>query len=275
MQARLVSRKSHGITLSIFAIPLILFGLAGTSSAAPPGCLVSTTLAASGSLGYRPRGQRCEGLLMRLVGNSSAITLLGYHAGALNFDVLQKQPMALTILGEGAEAEISLRARVVTASSIYQMDSTAVKLGGQFPWPNDVALAAIVQSDAGNGKRPLDLTQFGVVACNQRCAERPETVYWPVQGSPSQGEKDQTLWLVLRSDTYGTNLIVRLKSEDGTLTELKGTNPDLDPRGITVLPLKQALPAGMYRLTAQARDKETRDPMGALFATIYIPGPLH
>lgn len=270
------TRTSFFRTLtSIVAAPVVLSGLVSASAAATPNCLAAQTLAASGSLGYRQRGQRCEGLLRRLVGNSSAIDLLGYHAGTVDFDALRKQPLALFVLGEGADVQVSLRARMVTANSVYQMDSTPAKLGGQFPWPNDVALAAsLSQSDASDGRQSIDLNQFGVVACSDRCAERPKTVYWPVQTSTSRGAGSEALSLVLRSDAYGTHLLVRLKSEEaGTVTELKGNNPDLDPRGITVLQLPSTLPKGMYQLTVQAREKETRDPMGALFATIYVPGP--
>ena len=50
-------------------------------------------------------------------------------------------------------------------------------------------------------------------------------------------------------------------------------NVALTPNGVASLPLPPDLEPGSYELTVEARDARTREPLGALYATIVVPRP--
>ena len=89
---------------------------------------------------------------------------------------------------------------------------------------------------------------------------------------PSTGDG---LSLKLRSGVRAENISVTLEPTTDASASHSWRVKDLalTPNGVATVALPTGQRAGLYRLTVDARDAETSEPVGALHATIYIPGP--
>lgn len=233
---------------------------------AQPGspCLADPNAAASGELGYRQRGTRCEGALERYVSNRANITLVGYHSGTLDFSRIRRVDNLLLVVGAQAGTPVALRAQSLTGQSRYQMDIAQVAPGLPIAWPLDVVRKAASSSMAAN------LDAFAVVACSARCVDRPDTVYWPVSLADAA---PGPLALKLRAGTRANSVSVSLQPSAGGAKPRQWTaeGVGLSPNSVATVPLPVDLPGGAYELVVEARDARTREPVGALYATIVVP----
>jgi hypothetical protein len=125
-----------------------------------------------GPLGYQARGDRCEGLLRRFVGNSSAVDLIGYHIAGLGVATTLSQRMTLVAVGMDRQRRVTLRAMSLTSRAYYQMDRSGLALMEEFVWPTSEVLGAVTKPDSA----VVDPSKIGLLACSNRCADQPDTV---------------------------------------------------------------------------------------------------
>lgn len=229
-------------------------------------CLADVHAAASGDLGYRVRGTRCEGLLRRFVASSPSVDLLGYQFGSIDLGAQDSRTISIVALGSEKERAVALRAMSLTSRIWYQMDSAEAKLGQPFTWPREVVVGASTLKPLP----ALDPTKLGLIACSNHCADRPDTTYWPVGLSGAVGGQAEMFSLLLRSDTRATALVVRLRTEEKTI-EIPVPGVSLFSDGVLRVRLPAGLIQGDYKLSVEARDERTDVPLGVLFATIHLP----
>jgi hypothetical protein len=248
---------------AVFALPIY----------SQPGgpCLADPITAADGDLGYRSRGARCEGALQRFVSSQASITLVGYHRGTIDFGAIRRTPsVSLIVEGAGAKDVIALRALSITNQARYQMDSVKYKPGEPFIWSVDMLRRA---SSLGATKA-ADIETLSVLACTSRCVDRPETTYWPVS-TATPASNSQTLSLRVRAGVRSDSVTVNLRQRGGGASTYgwpaKGVS--LTPDGVATIILPADVHPGDYELTIEARDTQTREPLGALYATIVVPPP--
>jgi len=231
-------------------------------------CLADPITAADGDLGYKSRGPRCEGALQRFVSSQASITLIGYHRGTIDFGAIRRAPsLPLVVEGAGARDAIALRALSLTNQARYQMDSVSYKPGEPFIWPVDL----LRKASALGATKAADIETLSVLACTSRCVDRPETTYWPVSTTPASSS--QTLSLRVRAGVRSDSVTVNLKPKGSGASTFgwpaKGVS--LTPDGVATIILPADVRPGTYELTIEARDTQTREPLGALYATIVVP----
>lgn len=265
---RAAIRRPAGIAPCTVALSLLA---ATPTSAQNAPCLADVKSAAEGELGYRLRsGAHCEGALQRYVSSSSRIALVGYHQGTLDFRSATLTSVPLTVITDARPGPIVLRAMSLTSQSRYQMDNVDVVSGRTFHWPVDLLRQAAATRGSG-----ASISALGVIACSNRCAHRPDTVYWPVAFTAEQRPADDGLSLKLRSGVRAESISVTLEPTADASASHSWRVKDLalTPNGVATVALPTGQRAGLYRLTVDARAEDTSEPVGALHATIYIPGP--
>lgn len=252
---------------AILSISTFMVSLVHSQQDAP--CLADTSTAAVGDLGYRSRDGRCEGALQRFVSSQAAISLMGYHRGTIDFSAIRRNStLPLMVVGAGANGAIALRALSITSQARYQMDTASVELGQPFEWPVELLRKASSLSAA----KAADIDALGVIACSARCVDRPDTVYWPVSMA-TVAAGAQTLAIKLRAGVRSNSVIVSLRPISGSASAHRwpANGVSLTPDGVATIPLPPDLQAGIYELTVEARDAQTLEPLGALYATIVVP----
>jgi len=223
-------------------------------------------MAASGELGYRSRASRCEGLLQLFVGNSDGVDLVGYIAAPVDFKAIASRSAHLRVLGNAAREAVTLRALSVTQRTRYQMDRQDVHPGESIEWSGDI----LAKASQPPGAAPLDPAKLGVLACSARCSDQPETVYWPVlvEPRPSAG---LVLTLVFRASRRATNVTIHLEDERARRFDLPTASLVLLPDAVTAVKLPENLVPGTYRLLVDARDSDSRAPLGTFVGRIVVP----
>lgn len=236
-------------------------------------CLADTSAAAAGELGYKTRGGRCEGALQRYVSSQASIALVGYHRGIIDFGAVRRvATLTLIVDGEGNKGPIALRALSTTGQARYQMDSAEVGLGRPFDW----SLELLRKASSLSAATAADLDALGVIACSARCIDRPDTVYWPVAlAITSVTGETSALTLKLRAGVRSDSVSMSLRPlvGGGQTRTWPVKNATLTPNGVVTVPLPGDLEPGSYELAVEARDARTREPLGALYATIVVPRP--
>ena len=244
------------IALSCVAMPAIGWGA---------DCLADMRTAASGPLGYKSRSQRCEGLLQRFVSSSDSIDLIGYHAGNVEVRKLAKSSVTVTAIGAGGHEPVALRALSLTSRGRYQMDRENGHVGEPFDWSPEVAGQLI-----GSGPpATLDPAKVGLLACSLRCADQPETVYWPVAMGALPGGP-LNLALLFRAGVKATRLSLQLE-RDGKTTVVPAGGLALLPDAVTTIALPASLPTGLYKIVLDGRNDGNGAPLAAFVGTIFVP----
>lgn len=244
----------------------LLCGFYSAAQAQPDSCLADVNAAASGDLGYRYRDSRCEGALKRFVASSPSIDLVGYHYGNLRLRANPVATVSIMAYGEGG-GTVYLRALSLTSRSRYQMDHVNTKFGEHFLWPVDVLDKVIKQ----RGETGVDASNIGIVACSNRCADRPDTTYWPV-GTEPPSVSGNAVSLVLRAGVRATDVRVQLKGKDGKTVTVDASKSVLTADSVTLIALPNDISGGKYELTVSAKDFVSREPLDALYTTVYVPG---
>jgi hypothetical protein len=230
-------------------------------------CLADVQAAVSGPMGYQARGDRCEGLLRRFVGNSSAVDLIGYHVAGLGFATTSGEPLKLVAIGTDRQRRVTLRAMSLTSRAYYQMDRVDLAVMEEFVWPTADVLGAVTNPASAS----VDPSKIGIVACSNRCSDRPDTVYWPVGVFPSKENSGGFAYaVVLRSDTRARLVGMRLSSS-GREVDVPLPQAVLFGDGVTVVPLPAGLAPGEWNLTVEARDARSNQPLGTLLAVLAVP----
>ncbi len=196
---------------------------------------------------------------------------MGYHRGAIDFSAIRRvATLTLIVDGEGGRGPVALRALSTTSQARYQMDSAEVGLGRPFDW----SLELLRKASSLSAAAAADLDALGIVACSARCSDRPDTVYWPVAlaTAPATSEASM-LTLKLRAGVRSDSVSMSLRPlvGSGPMRTWPVKNVALTPNGVATVPLPGDLEPGSYELTVEARDARTREPLGALYATIVVP----
>lgn len=98
-----------------------------------------------GPLGYRARGQRCEGSFARPVAGSALVPVS--LTTTFRYDTAAPEPLVIS-LPEDTRDTVQLVARSTRTSVYYQMDAQVAPGGGPFTWPTDVLSAMRLRADA-------------------------------------------------------------------------------------------------------------------------------
>lgn len=253
----------------LFATLVAVGSLGNLAAAQNARCLADVSSHAGDLLAYQPRETRCEGALPRYVASAADIRLVGYRANTYRLRIPGDPAVSLVALGSPAGGEVAVRALSLTSTYRYQMDHAAAKIGEVFVWPLDVASRAI-QAGRGHG---LDPATLGIVACDNRCSDRPDTTYWPIAVSSSPAVQLSKLTLLLRSGVRAERMRIDLVPLDGTAgpRPIAAPGEPLLPDVVRAIDLPLDLPSGRYRITVDARDRQMRA-LGSLRATIFVPG---
>jgi len=213
-------------------------------------------------LTYAERENRCEGVLPRYVGYGDNIELIGFFLGKFN----DSMPVAELSVGSpaGQNEALTIRALSLTSRLRYQMDAL-VDANGKFRWP--LALLGKARSDIG-----IDTKAMGIVACTNRCANRPDTVYFPLSSAAMDDSARPPLTVRLRADTSARAVRFTLRSVvGGPVIESQLGRQTLNPDELTEITLPSSLASGEYRLDVRATNSESRQPMSPLIARIVVP----
>jgi len=161
----------------------------------------------SDPLGYRPRGDRCEGVYAKEVSGTTLV--VSFTEFVENFDpaAAQKLLVEWTTLGAG---KINLRALSLKHNLYYQMDTVRPEGSSSYTWPTDV-LAAL----------NLKKNDLGIIAwALYEVGGTKRAVYFPVRlKQQSAPAKSAAYQLVLLPDAELAQVYFRLApvKEDGTL----------------------------------------------------------
>lgn len=128
---------------------------AGTSDAVTPeagaGSHCDPSLAPSSNYPFKyvDRGNRCEGVYIRLVGSSS-LTMLSFTAAFGAFDPKAGQPLTIGWAPAPNASDVELRALTTRQHLYYRMDTRVLAGELRYRWPTDVLAAmGLGRSDIG------------------------------------------------------------------------------------------------------------------------------
>jgi hypothetical protein len=120
------------------------------------------------------------------------------------------------------------------------------------------------------GDAALDLSATSLIACSNRCAERPDTLYWPIEIAGKRPDPP-LLYLLLRSGVRATRVTVELAPARGAAIPVPADKAVLTADGVTAIALPANLAPGTYRLAVTAVDFSSDEALDALDATIAVP----
>jgi hypothetical protein len=110
---------------------------AGTSAAERSHCDPSLAPSSNYPFKYVDRGDRCEGVYIRLVG-SSALTMLSFTAAFSAFDPKAGQPLTISWVPPPSASDVELRALTTRQHLYYRMDTHVHAGETRYRWPTDV-----------------------------------------------------------------------------------------------------------------------------------------
>lgn len=85
-----------------------------------------------GELGYRQRGNRCEGFYRAQVASISAISVIGFIKGSLHFDLSEDEVIEVSV--PALPIDLHIRAVGIPFKTYYRMDSR-IAPGEKLIWP--------------------------------------------------------------------------------------------------------------------------------------------
>jgi hypothetical protein len=108
-----------------------------TSAAERSHCDPSLAPSSNYPFKYVDRGDRCEGVYIRLVG-SSALTMLSFTAAFSAFDPKAGQPLTISWVPPPSASDVELRALTTRQHLYYRMDTQVHAGETRYRWPTDV-----------------------------------------------------------------------------------------------------------------------------------------
>ncbi|HSA82057.1 MAG TPA: hypothetical protein VLE23_14670 [Geminicoccaceae bacterium] len=114
----------------------LLAGTLGGGAAAQEGlCDPAIPVFEGSDLGYRDRGDRCEGIYDKLEVSGSTISVVSFTEGKARYDP-GEAPLEIT-WPSGLDRPVRLRAKPLRPDVFYQMDTVQPATAGSFVWPTD------------------------------------------------------------------------------------------------------------------------------------------
>jgi hypothetical protein len=156
-------------------------------------------------LGYRLRGERCEGLYVLQVAGSGGLSVTGFTEVAVALDIPREEPLVLN-WSSPEPLPARLRAVSLRRQLYYRMDATTLPTERTFRWPTDVlgSLALTGQELAVAGWIDLPLR------------DRVEQVYIPLRWGPNRtGHSAGHYEVIVVPGTELEEVFVTLTTVDG------------------------------------------------------------
>lgn len=159
-------------------------------------------------LGYRQRGDRCEGLYLAKVSAVIGLEVLGIHAGAFASLPLRPDQELQVGVQRGTGETVLVEATALRVDTYYAMDTTQLDRVGRFRWSADVvgAPALALRGD-----------ELGVLACIEPCRGTAEPLYLPVRMEVPAAAGD-AVTAVLRAQVDLRQVEVTVTAPDGRRT---------------------------------------------------------
>jgi hypothetical protein len=157
----------------VIAAALALAGSTGPAARAQSShCDPYLPVSKDNPLGYRLRGDRCEGVYVQQVTNTPVLVA---SFGRLNLPALQSRDTSVLVEWAPVAEELRLRTYSLKPRTYYRMDSRRPPGGGSYRWSSDVVAAL-----------ELAAADVGIVAWTERdIGGARHDVYLPVRaGSP-------------------------------------------------------------------------------------------
>jgi hypothetical protein len=162
----------------LLLLTLLVPGPAGTLVAQGAHCDRDLNPAATNPLGYRLRGDRCEGVYIQDVG-ATTLRVVSFTEAYEAFDPSLDQPLVVE-WAPAANAAVHIRAQSLRSRLYYRMDSERSAGSSSFTWPADVRTALrLERPDLGvlawTTRRigSVDRTVFEPLRIRQRAASTP------------------------------------------------------------------------------------------------------
>lgn len=114
----------------------LVAGTLGGGAAAQEGlCDPAIPLFEESDLGYRDRGDRCEGIYDKLEVSGSTLSVVSFTEGDVSYDPAEA-PLEVT-WPLGLDRPVRLRAKPLRPDLFYQMDTVQPATASSFVWPTD------------------------------------------------------------------------------------------------------------------------------------------
>jgi hypothetical protein len=219
---------------------------------------------ATNPLGYRLRGERCEGVYIQDVG-ATPLKLVSFTESYESFDPTVDVPIILEWVSAG-DLAVHLRAQSVRAHLYYRMDSQRAAGQASFTWASD--LLATLRLGRG---------ELGVLAwTNQRIGDANQNVLQPLRLLQKAARTTGTYHMVVVPGVQVDEIFV-------SMAPLKPNGQpgafqlDKQPVGLGYYPAGRAVPipvpvpsaAGIYRIDLGA----PRTGGGSAAMTVYFSRP--
>jgi hypothetical protein len=139
-------------------------------------CMLSARAVEVSEIGYRLRGDRCEGLFVVEVSGESQMRLIGFHLGEPTFDLKSPLPVPIRVRSKASGA--SLRMSSLEPHVRYQMDTDDLVAGKPYQWTTEIVRDSRVA---------LSASAIAAIACTNGCRADDDTRYFPVTIGPEAG----------------------------------------------------------------------------------------
>ncbi|MEC5398461.1 hypothetical protein [Uliginosibacterium sp. H1] len=132
-------RSAASFVASLLCAALLASPLAVDAQPAnvPPRCDPLLPSSAGDPLGYRKRGDRCEGRYIREV-SSSTLAVVSFVESTVTVDRAAKAPLNLSWRAPAAADNVRLRAQSLTRRVYYRMDAERPARAGAYAWPTSL-----------------------------------------------------------------------------------------------------------------------------------------
>lgn len=262
------SQRAKGAGLSFFA--LWMLAMAGGARAQPASCMkgLRQVPAAEDPLGYRQRGERCEGRYSFQPYAGESLRILSFISSELSFPRNGRDVVYLHGCSKVPRAEISINSTAIDPRFLYRMDALPLKSQPYvLSWPMDVV--------AGLRLTNQDLGIVARTSASDRGKAVQALVPLRVSRDASPAGCPSSMSLVVLSNIDLGSLRVRLyaiqpanRNAPLVLDKVFGGGPYLAYKPI-LLPLELPSHPGLFSLEIGGRAGETADDV-SLTAEDYI-----
>ncbi len=194
--------------------------------------------AAGGSLGYKSRGQHCEGFYRSLV-SANDLQIVHFTKGGLAYSATEAEKIRLSV-PVVTDLPVNVRSMGIPRNLFYQMD-VVLNYGDSFDWNTGEIL---LKNQSTKYARMLGLLGF-TESGNRR-------VYVPVQ--VDQAERSEGFQIKLVASTTVKQLKWRLRGQT-EYEEIRGGRSFTPGQAIPVY-LPGDLPEGTYTLEIQGKERD-------------------
>lgn len=232
-----------------------------------PGALAQSPCAAviadaNPEVGYKKRGNHCEGLYHRPVAAEVNLSVIGAHVGEPNFAVASREAVAVRVPATEASGPLNLRIVSTKVRQYYRLDA-AISAARGFDWPAEVRSHPLVQL------KPADVR---AMACAGSC-DGNSPIILPLQlGNGRAVPGRVTISLTAAVDLSELRFSVMPEGSDKFLHKdvdvMSGRSVQL---ANTPIDLLLPLPPGQYRIKVTAVPSGRLAALDTLRFKLFVP----